>query len=213
MQDKYVKSVVLCYTRSCRWNSTTDPPAGRASPDSVRNGWITSLHSSYNQENNLRGKYFPGTGGRFPKLHSFSICTDPLIVFVSFTFTDTENVLCNKQNYSIMTKSWNWAATFLQVRFLSQPSCPVGPHQVIHICSGLCEGTPPHPHSSVSLSNHLVEPVAVTVANTTSTQWKSVPCICFHSTLASCSQSFCSLLHAFILLHGKYLTVCGVEGF
>lgn len=138
-----MKSVVLCYTRSCRWNSTTDPPAGWASPDSVRNGWITSLHSSYNQENNLRGKYFPGTGGRFPKLHSFSICTDPLIVFVSFTFTDTENVLCNKQNYSIMTKSWNWAATFLQVRFLSQPSCPVGPHQVIHICSGLCEGTPP----------------------------------------------------------------------
>lgn len=66
-----------------------------------------------------------------------------------------------------------------------------------HLFGSLCGGEQKNP-SSVSLSTYLVEPVAVTVANTTSTQWKSVPCICFHSTLAPCfGQSLCSLLQLY----------------
>lgn len=100
--------------------------------------------------------------------------------------TDTVNVLCNKllwQNHGNVLQHSSKVDFF--------PSCPIGPHQMIDIYAGLCGGG----GFSVSLSTNLVEPVAVTVANTTSTQWKSVPCVCFHSALASCTgQSLRSLL-------------------
>lgn len=141
----------------------------------------------------LRGKQSPGPGGRFPKLHSFHICKGPLIVFVSFMFTDTVNVLCNKLLWQTHGNVLQHSCKF---DFFPSPAAPspLTRRSTFIQVSSRGGGRPKKP-SSVSLSTHLVKRVAVTVANTT---WKSVPCICFHSKLAPCfGQSLRSLLQLY----------------
>lgn len=177
----------------------TDQPLGQANPDSVR----TELHHFTIPTSTTR-KIVPSDMWEVPKIaflpHSlrssncFSFIHIPTPIHIHWHCKCSKLLLQNHGNV-------------LQIWFLSQlssfPKPPIlgNPHQMIDIHVGpFWGGKKP---SSVRLSTPLVEPFAVTLANTTSTQRKSVPCICFHSTLASwIAQPLPSLLK----LYEKYLS-------
>lgn len=142
------------------------------------NDWKTPLYTLRNQENNLRVKPFSPAGGRFPELHSlrrspFLFHSRSPTLKMSYVTNDDDKIVKNVLQHS---------SKFHPHR----PASDILPHQPESDDRHLFQSIK-NP-SSLSFSTHLV---AGSVANTTSTQWKSVPCLCFHSNLAPCSQSLC----------------------
>lgn len=114
---------------SRRWNSTTDPPAGRPSPESGTTEWHhftvcttrkTTLgeNSSQDQAGGSQNCIPSTSAHRFCFLHVHRHCK------------------CLTQQ-TIMTESWKCVATFLRVPFLSQPPAPsalVRPSTFMRVC-------------------------------------------------------------------------------